>query len=88
MIPDKFASPPNIDGTPYATTIGYQGGHTLGDTLMMFGNVSAIGFGFSMDNGEAFSAPNHIPVPAAIWLFGTGILGLIGFSQRGVIAKA
>ena len=23
-----------------------------------------------------------VPVPAAIWLFGTGILGLIGFSKR------
>jgi hypothetical protein len=25
---------------------------------------------------------NPVPVPAAIWLFGTGILGLIGFSKR------
>jgi hypothetical protein len=25
---------------------------------------------------------NVVPVPAAVWLFGTGILGLIGFSKR------
>ena len=28
------------------------------------------------------------PVPAAVWLFGTGILGLIGFSKRKAILKA
>lgn len=26
--------------------------------------------------------PNHVPVPAAAWLFGTGIISLIGFSRR------
>jgi len=29
---------------------------------------------------------NPIPVPAAIWLFGTGLLGLIGFSRRKLAA--
>ena len=28
------------------------------------------------------TSPSAVPVPAAIWLFGTGILGLIGFSKR------
>lgn len=28
------------------------------------------------------TAPAVIPVPAAIWLFGSGIIGLIGFSKR------
>jgi len=30
----------------------------------------------------AIFTPSPIPVPAAVWLFGTGILGLIGFSKR------
>jgi hypothetical protein len=25
---------------------------------------------------------NPVPVPAAIWLFGTGLIGLVGFSKR------
>ncbi len=29
-----------------------------------------------------FDIASPVPVPAAIWLFGTGILGLIGFSKR------
>jgi len=27
-------------------------------------------------------SPIPIPIPAAVWLFGTGLLGLIGFSKR------
>ncbi|NNE62707.1 MAG: hypothetical protein HKN34_01365 [Gammaproteobacteria bacterium] len=147
VAPDNFASLPNIDGTPYATTIGYQGGHTQADTLMTFGNIRAlgfdykdmsysvidgnlttslgdsvlrpqnnspdvfflgllytegevfnslawegifdrgIGFGFSMDNVEAYSAAlNPIPVPAAFWLFGTALVGFVGFSRRRKLA--
>jgi hypothetical protein len=37
--------------------------------------------------GEADSlkslAVSAVPVPAALWLFGTGLIGLIGFSKRG-----
>ena len=28
------------------------------------------------------SPPNPVPVPAAVWLFGSGLLGLIGISRR------
>jgi hypothetical protein len=28
------------------------------------------------------TSPPAVPVPAAVWLFGTGIIGLIGFSRR------
>lgn len=38
---------------------------------------------FSFVNGDASpSPPSAVPVPAAIWLFGTGLLGLVGFSKR------
>jgi len=35
-------------------------------------------------NSSTCAAPvtNPVPVPAAAWLFGTGIMGLIGFSRR------
>ncbi len=36
--------------------------------------------GFSLD-GLAL-ATSAIPVPAAVWLFGSGLIGLIGFSRR------
>ncbi len=37
---------------------------------------------FVFDNVVINNAPSAVPVPAAVWLFGTGILGLIGFSKR------
>jgi len=37
---------------------------------------------FLFDNVVIDNMPSAIPIPAAIWLFGTGLLGLIGFSKR------
>ena len=39
------------------------------------------GWGPALDNVSVMSV-NPVPVPAAVWLFGTGMLGLIGFSKR------
>jgi len=33
-------------------------------------------------SGSLSDSSSAVPVPAAVWLFGTGILGLIGFSKR------
>ena len=40
------------------------------------------GIGFEGDNLLFTEIVSPIPLPAAVWLFGTGILGLIGFSRR------
>ena len=32
--------------------------------------------------GAYLSATSPIPVPAAVWLFGTALLGLVGYSRR------
>jgi hypothetical protein len=36
------------------------------------------------DNDYAFAAVtvNAVPVPAAAWLFGSGLIALVGFSKR------
>ena len=31
---------------------------------------------------DSVSAVSAVPVPAAIWLFGTALVGLVGFSRR------
>ena len=139
-------SVPDVDGTSYATTFGYEGSHTQADTFMSFRNVGAIGFdykdgsygdadgilttslgdsvlltnvdsadifflgflytegevfnsilwapdggigyGIGIDNVEAFSSVNlnPVPVPAAVWLFGTALIGFIGMSRRTKVA--
>ncbi len=41
-----------------------------------------VGIHFAMDNFTY----SPVPVPAAVWLFGSGLLGLMGFSRRKITA--
>ena len=77
--------------------VGYEGafsnaplsimavGLTLSDTARIpinysdFYNTGQVGVDYS---GLMIVSANAVPVPAAVWLFGTGILGLIGFGKR------
>ncbi len=43
--------------------------------------TSIIGLELHMSD-EAFMIPQVVPVPAAVWLFGTALIGFIGFSRR------
>lgn len=45
--------------------------------------VSSAWFGGGEGGG---SPPNVVPVPAAVWLFGSGLLGLIGLARRKMAA--
>ncbi|MFT5396633.1 MAG: hypothetical protein ACI85N_001837 [Gammaproteobacteria bacterium] len=44
-------------------------------------HVRSINLG-SGDGGESFVSVSAVPVPAAVWLMGTGLIGLIGFGRR------
>jgi hypothetical protein len=54
------------------------------DTLIIIGSGSFVGSNssrrFAMDN-FTFNEPTPVPIPAALWLLGSGLLGLIGFSN-------
>ena len=55
-----------------------------GDTLSFgFGAVAANdnGSGIFYDN-LVFAQVSEVPVPAAVWLFGSGLLGLVGVARR------
>lgn len=57
-------------------------GNTNGNVILQIDLLSG-GYA-AMDNLliEASETPAVVPVPAAVWLFGTGLIGLIGFSNR------
>ncbi len=69
----------NVTGGDLAGAYGLSGGIIL--------SQSGFNGGFAVDfNNAAFSGVADtgtvVPVPAAVWLFGSGLLGLIGFARR------
>jgi len=70
-------------GTGDATATPWSIQHSSGDiySLRFVGTRTAGGaFGLGFDNFNTSSAV--VPIPAAVWLFGSGLLGLIGISRR------
>lgn len=57
-------------------------GNTDGNVILQIDLLSG-GYG-AMDNLliEASETPAVVPVPAAVWLFGTALIGLVGFGKR------
>jgi len=41
-----------------------------------------IGFSANFNLAGADLPPPAVPVPAAVWLFGSGLLGLVGVARR------
>jgi len=39
-------------------------------------------YGWAVQSGDVGSATPAVPVPAAVWLFGSGLLGLVGVARR------
>jgi len=63
----------------------YDGGELLAwSALSADGGV--IPLAFELDRQVRFDLASPIPVPAAFWLFGTALLGFVGFSRRRKIA--
>ena len=77
-----------IDGVGYDVTTGYAGdGNGIGSFSLSAGQILEIAY-----NNEEFYVSamevSAVPVPAAIWLFGTALIGLVGFGKRKVGVSA
>jgi hypothetical protein len=76
---------PNDFWTPYewTTTLGddVSGGVTL-QLKTSCGPVPGCGVDAFFDNITITTDVSAVPVPAAVWLFGSGLLGLIGVARR------
>ena len=70
---------------------GDDTGRFYGFTGILFNKITIsanTGIGsYNLDNLQFNAAPlSAVPVPAAVWLFGTALFGLIGFSKRRKVA--
>lgn len=94
----KWATAPDSGGTTFlaGTLEGYNNGilvwsvdTALNGDFQFFGAQSAsidelrlnMGYHFLVDN-LMINEVSAVPVPAAVWLFGTGLLGLVGVARR------
>jgi hypothetical protein len=62
----------NAPDTNYAWFFGFVLGHQTAN------NKSGTGYAWAVRPGDVAA----VPVPAAVWLFGSGLLGLAGIAQR------
>jgi len=71
--------PRSISGTFW----GFVSDIAFTDVLLTAGTQSGIAETFTMDNLVYSSSPTSaVPVPAAVWLFGSGLLGLLGVRRK------
>jgi len=57
-------------------------GGTIGGNPMIDGPFSGNNANFNITSLTLTSAVPEVPVPAAVWLFGSGLLGLVGIARR------
>ena len=64
-----------------------QNNQSLVSSLFTSGDINADGVVNDLDITRYLSLGGVVPVPAALWLFGSGLLGLIGMATRKKAAK-
>ena len=81
----------NVDWNTYQISLNLSDAALAGQILQFGFNTVSTEYGDSgvyydnvcFDNtGGCPGSPNPVPVPAAVWLFGSGLLGLVGVARR------
>jgi hypothetical protein len=91
----RFRTPPNSGGadTLFGTLSGYNDGNLvweivtgLNGSYEYYGAQAGMIDELRLDFGNYFLVDdlelNAVPVPAAVWLFGTGLIALLGVARR------
>lgn len=75
-----------LSGTTYPFGLDRRGTQIgeVGDSITFAGNTLTLTSATSSrpDQLRVITAVSTVPVPAAVWLFGSGLLGLIGMARR------
>jgi hypothetical protein len=86
--PSKYGLWGRVDSGAMGSTLtlfGFTGNNGTGPTeSYVLGGVTVDTSGDVTFTGN--TAPPPVPIPAAVWLFGSGVLGLVGVSRRRKLA--
>lgn len=88
QVSDLFSYSVTNSGTYYLTVSAYQNvpmdafGNNLGDASWYEGTTFAGWSNQSFGSGHYGLQVSAVPVPAAAWLFGSGVIGLVGAARR------
>jgi hypothetical protein len=73
---DIFATTNDAAGADFSNTF------TLNDFYLTDVNGQRIPFNYVSESGFTYPTANAVPIPAAIWLFGSGFVGLAAIRRR------
>ena len=73
-----YSSTPNIGLNPGKTSFLIN--PSLGRLSREFPLVGQSNY--TLQSGSVVTLPSAVPIPAAVWLFGTALIGLVGFGKR------
>lgn len=72
-------------GTPYLPVAGATWGFSFHDGLQHYGYQVSSNGAWAVHGGDVGAALAAVPLPAAAWLFGAGLLGLTGVARRRMV---
>lgn len=78
----------SLDGLPWYWSFDRHGINDIYAIRIEFTGTKTAGLGLAFDRfspdsiASATTSASAVPVPAAIWLFGSGLIGLIGIARR------
>ena len=84
LAPDILAPGTGTFGSGYSTEVTDLGGGDYGVVVRYVGTITGTGTSFDnfQSNWRLEGVMSTVPVPAAVWLFGSGLIGLAGIARR------
>jgi len=82
VLQDSFGFAYNGGGLAYGDGYIYS---TYSNEITRYDAVTGVlqdSFGFAHNGGGLVFVPSSVPIPPALWLFGSGLLGLVGLARR------
>jgi len=72
----------NFTGITNMQFFGFQSNVADIQSILISGNSNNFGFGFAIDNHSFGGNVSSVPAPAALWLFGFGLIMLTGMRKK------